>query len=253
MGCFSPPKQTVQQVSQFTPQQKTALSDLLGTVTPFIGEAPPVYSGQRLAGFSPLQQKAFNQAGQGQNYLNQATQPFDFQGFAEPITAQAQQLYGDLTDNLATQFGATGSADSGLFQKELARGAERLSTNVAAQLAPYAFQGYETQTGNQLRRDLTGASLSPQLVQNTFSLGSAQQAQQQAQLDLDQQLFNERGPLAFLQNPAFSAASQLSGLPVYDNAVMQKPAGLGYSYLSGQAESAESAGTAAMLALMGGA
>ncbi len=205
-----------------TPAQRTFLDDILEQLTPQVGQALTPFTGQRVAGISPLQQTGFGLAGglapgigAGLDLFGQTLGQFDptqAQGFLgtsqdalrrglgfdptqdilkafEPSRRLALRGFQeDIVPFLSERFGAT-SGPSGAFNKALTEAGAGLELGLSAQTAPFIGQAALQQPGLQFQ----GAGLGGNLAQLPGLL-----AQQGTQLgaqgtDLLSQLLNIGG------------------------------------------------------------
>ena len=238
MGCFSSPKTSVQQQSTMNPEQQKLLSGLIGMVQPNVGQAGPVFPGQRVADLSGLQQQGIDMAGGIPGMVGQA-QGMGFGGiqdimqgndFFGPAQASAQNFFQNtVTPEVMGTFAQSGSADSGLAQKALSNAGRDVSLGLADRLSGLQLQ----QQGNQLgalSQLPQFANLTGQGAGQLQALGALPQQFGQAQIGADQQRFQEQ---QYYNNPAFSIASQLASLGATENIGIQQGAGLGRELAGG--------------------
>lgn len=210
MGCFSAPSTKVQQVSTLSPRQDTWMGQLGQFLMPMLGQAGPSYSGQRVAGLSPLQTGAFDLAGaQGM----QSTRDLFNGTWMSPIRSQAENLWNrTIMPSIMNQQASMDAAGSGGTMDRLAVAGQDMSTQLAGMLAPLSLQA------NQIGMSGLGSLL---------GFGGQQQGQTQNELQALQQQWYEQQPLF---NPVLSQLGLLFGQQT-ENIASQKPGGMGYSML----------------------
>lgn len=204
-----------------TPEQRNVLNQLLGVVTPEIGQAQPTFPGQRVAPLSGLQQQGIDMAGQIPGIYGQA-QGMGMDALQGIMSGDAQRanamnfFQNVVSPEVMGTFAQTGSANSGLAQKALSEAGRDVSLGLADRLAVQQM-GAMSQLPNIAGMTGIGAG-------QLQALGGLPQQQAQAQIGARQQIFQEQQPLF---NPAFSAAAQLAGMPAFENIGLQQGAGLG--------------------------
>ena len=259
MGCFGGGSTKVQQVSNLTGLQAPVLNDMLRFVQPEIGRAGPSFPGERVPGFSPLQQSGLDLAGQIpgaigaaqgegfsalQDILGQT--PEDFFG---PAQESAQRLFDNvISPNVLGRFAQTGSANSGGAQRALSEAGRDLSLGLADRLSGLGLQ-QQAQQISALPQLINLANLTSQGAGQLFNLGTTQRslavdraAEQEARFREGQALYN----------PAMTIASQLVGFPTGESLGLQRAPGLGRSVIGGLAGS-EGAGSTFLSGLSGAA
>ncbi len=191
---FGPSGGGIETVETLTPGQRGRLNDLTSSLESLFGQGLTPFTGQRVAGTSPLQQTGFGLAGglapgigagidlfgqsisgfnpqQGQNFLGQAQgalqqglQPFDPQVISDAFAPSRQlalnQFRGPITEGILERRGAT-SRDSGALNQALAEAGANLSLGLRGQEAPFIGQGALQAPGLQLQ----GAGLGGNLAQ----------------------------------------------------------------------------------------
>ena len=228
--------QEIRQAPTQTPEQADVLRNLIGTLFPgslfpdktgvaALGKdilTTPSFQGQRLAPFSPLQQQGFDLAGQIPQQLGQAQQTGTnaLEGLISgqgPATEQATRFFEDVVSpNILGTFAQTGSANSGGAQRALSEAGRDLSLGLQSQIA-----GQQLNAIPQLPQF---AGLTGQAATQLSTFGGLQQAQEQEQLNILQQIFREQQPIF---SPGFNAAAQLAGLPTFENIGLTTPPGTG--------------------------
>lgn len=205
-GCFGTgPKQLVSPATE-------------GTQGAFTGApADWAYQGQRVAGTTPLQQGAFDWAGQlpGQMsaLMNQAP------NFDATRQYTAELWNRDIAPGIMERFAGMGGAASGGAQKALQRAGETVSLGMASQLAPMELQARQG-----------AAQLGLQGLGAMGTMGAEQRNIAQQGLTGQQQQFYESSPwnhpaMQYLFPTANASQRQLT----------QESGGMGYSALTGMA------------------
>lgn len=228
----------VEQADRYTQAQKDVLNKLAQTALPEIGMPGPSYGGQRLAEPSAFQTGAFDIAGMAPTGRRQFGQ---FQRGLENIATQdinkllapTQQYVGrlwqeDIAPSVMEQFAGMGAAESGGAARALGRAGERTALGLASTLAPYQLQAQ----GQQMQAIPQAAQFPFQQAGAMYGMGQMQRGLQQQPLDLAMQKWSEQQPW---NNPALNFISPILGSSPYQNVGVNKPAGLGYSMLSGMA------------------
>jgi len=225
---------------------------MMGSLTPMAGQAQDITQ-ESLGLYSPAQGQRAQQLGMGG--LEQVMQPFDpsriTQAF-KPVRELGMQTYmEDIVPALAEKYGpALGARRSGAFGRALAKGGQDLALGLSAQAAPWYMQGYE----NQMNRMAQGIPMSQQMAMGPMSmlnqaLGGVGQYPFQVGQGLmgaggvqrgiaGEQLADPYEKWRISQPWAPEYLNMLSlplGQPPKEIVGMQKPAGLGYSMLSGLA------------------
>lgn len=197
--------QTVETTTRLAPFQEKFLKDIFAQATALKGTPQP-YAPQQLAGLSSLQQQAIaqGQAGIGgyQPYM-QAAQQYAapggvsqfFNPYEQQVVQQTMQDIGTEGAKAQTQLGGQGMAAGafggsrfGVAQGELAGKTLEQQARSAGQLRQQGFQQAQqtAQRAAQLQAGLGQAAqqMGMQDVNQLLGLGSLQQRQQQAALDI---------------------------------------------------------------------
>lgn len=292
-GGSAPTQQSVTQTT-IPEYAKPYVETMLGK-TEALTETPyQSYGGERIAGFSPLQQQAFagvqgmqtapqldqasGMAGQagigslyaGQNYAQQATNPYAAQAYMSPyiqnaLAPQMQEairqsaIMGQQNQAQAVQQGAFGGSRSAIVEAERQRNLGQNLANIYGTGMQNAFQnaqqaqqfgatlglqglgqaGQAAATLGQLGQTQFGQQ--KDILQGQLSAGQLQQQQAQKGLDLSYQDFQNQRQYPY-QQLAFMS-DMLRGLPLsqYSQTMYQAPqsipgqlAGLGMTAIGAQ-------------------
>lgn len=213
-GGGSQPTNTTQTTTTIPEYAKPYVERMLGKAEAFSNTPYQAYGGERVAGFTPMQQQAFQGAanlgpaqqigqgsqlagaggigalGAGQQYAQQATSPYATQSYMSPYIegamapqlreAQRQSLIqGQQNQAQAVQQGAFGGSRSALIEAERQR-------NLAQQLGDIRGKGYQTafeqaRQAQQFGADLglRGYGMAGQMAGTLGQLGQTQFGQQQ--------------------------------------------------------------------------
>ncbi len=171
------------------------------------------YSGERIAGFTPLQQKAFEGVGNmqtasqlgtgtqlagyaglqglgaGSQYASQATDPSSMQAYMSPYTdlalapqlreaARRSNIEGQAQQGMAAQRGAFGGSRSALMETERQRNLNQLQSDIYGKGMQTAFE--QARQAQQFGADLglRGTTAGIQAAQQLGALGQAQFGQE---------------------------------------------------------------------------
>lgn len=289
----APEKQTVTQTS-IPDYAKPYVEKMLGK-TEALGNAPyQAYQGERIAGFTPMQQQSQQAAanlgpaqqlgvgtqmaglaglgamGAGQQYAQQATNPYSMQAYMSPYIENALQpqmreaarqsaMLGQQNQAQAVQQGAFGGSRSAIVEAERQRNLQNQLGDIYGRGMQSAFeqarqaqqfgstlglQGYQTagqMAGTLGQLGQTQFGQQQQALQTQAQMGAQQQALEQQRLaqqyaDFASQRQHPYQQLAFMSD-------MLRGLPLaqYSQTMYQQPvsplgtiAGAGLTYLGGQ-------------------
>lgn len=289
----APEKQTVTQTS-IPDYAKPYVEKMLGK-TEALGNAPyQAYQGERIAGFTPMQQQSQQAAanlgpaqqlgvgtqmaglaglgamGAGQQYAQQATNPYSMQAYMSPYVENAlapqmreatrqSAMLGQQNQAQAVQQGAFGGSRSAIVEAERQRNLQNQLGDIYGRGMQSAFeqarqaqqfgstlglQGYQTagqMAGTLGQLGQTQFGQQQQALQTQAQMGAQQQALEQQRLaqqysDFASQRQHPYQQLAFMSD-------MLRGLPLaqYSQTMYQQPmsplgtiAGAGLTYLGGQ-------------------
>ena len=309
-GGGSAPQPTSQQVSQTSIPQyaQPYVERMLGKAEALTGQPYQAYTGDRIAGFTPLQQQSFQEAANlapaqqlqqgtemagsaglgslmaGQNYAQQATNPYAtqaymspyIQGALNPMMAEARRqsdITGMQNAAQAVGAGAFGGSRFGLMESERQRNLGQNLANIYGTGMQNAFQ--QAQQAQQfganlglqgLGQALGAAGLMGQLGQTQFgqeqaamqaraAAGQQQQQQQQQQLSQQYQDFLTQRGYPYQQISYMSDILRGTPLSQTTQQMYQAPpspwavaGGLGAMYLGGQKANLFAQGGLAQLA-----
>jgi hypothetical protein len=289
----APEKQTVTQTS-IPDYAKPYVEKMLGK-TEALGNAPyQAYQGERIAGFTPMQQQSQQAAanlgpaqqlgvgtqmaglaglgamGAGQQYAQQATNPYSMQAYMSPYVENAlapqmreatrqSAMLGQQNQAQAVQQGAFGGSRSAIVEAERQRNLQNQLGDIYGRGMQSAFeqarqaqqfgstlglQGYQTagqMAGTLGQLGQTQFGQQQQALQTQAQMGAQQQALEQQRLaqqysDFASQRQHPYQQLAFMSD-------MLRGLPLaqYSQTMYQQPmsplgtiAGAGLTYMGGQ-------------------
>ena len=187
----------------------------------------PVYGGERIAGFQPLQQQAFSTIGG----LNAGPEGFQQQigSYMSPYmqnavdvekkeAARQSQIQGQTQQAQAAQSGAFGGARDALQRSERERNLANLQSDIQAKGSQAAFE----QGANQFRQGITQQS---GLAQMQGQMGAQQQQQAQRPLDVAYQDFQNQQNYPYKQLGYMS--DLIRGLPLGQQSTSQVYQGSG--------------------------
>lgn len=205
----------------------------------FTGAAPTwAFGGPRVAGASPLQQQAFNWAGQlpgqtqamqgmGMNLLGQMP------NFDATRQHTAMLWDRDIAPSVMERFAGAGNAMSGGAMQAMGRAGGQMALGLASQLAPMELQA--KQGAAAMLPAMHNMGLSGMQASGLF--GAEQRGIQQQQLDANRELWHEQQPWAHpMLNLMFPTAQATQ------RQLTQQPGGMGYSFLTGVAPAVAGAG-----------
>lgn len=207
-----PSNQTVTQTS-IPDYAKPYVERMLGKTEALSGTPYQAYGGERIAGFTPLQQQAFQGVqnlqpaqqlgtatqmggiaglqglGAGQQYAQQATSPGSMQAYMSPYTqlalepqmreaARRSAIEGQAQQAQAVQAGAFGGSRQGLIEAERQRNLGQLQSDIYGRGMQTAFE--QARQAQQFGADLglRGAGLGLQAAGTLGQLGQTQFGQQ---------------------------------------------------------------------------
>jgi hypothetical protein len=208
----TPTNQTVTQTS-IPDYAKPYVERMLGKSEALSGTPYQAYGGERLAGFTPMQQQAFQGVanlqpaqqlgvatqmggiaglqglGAGAQYAQQATSPGAMQAYMSPYTdlalepqlreaARRSAIEGQMNQAQAVQRGAFGGSRSGLIEAERQRNLGQLQSDIYGRGMQTAFE--QARQAQQFGADLglRGAGMGLQAAGQLGQLGQTQFAQQ---------------------------------------------------------------------------
>lgn len=187
----------------------------------------PTYGGERVAGFQPLQQQAFDTIGG----LNAGPEAFNQQigSYMSPYmqnavdvekkeAARQSQIQGQSQQAQAAQAGAFGGARDALQRSERERNLANLQSDIQAKGSQAAFE----QGANQFRQGITQQS---GLAQMQGQMGAQQQQQAQRPLDIAYQDFMNQQNYPYKQLGYMS--DLIRGLPLGQQSTAQVYQGTG--------------------------
>lgn len=211
-GGGAPEKQVVTQTS-IPDYAKPYVERMLGKTEALSGTPYQAYQGERIAGFTPMQQQAFQgvanlqpaqQLGAatqmggiaglgglmaGQQYAQQATSPESMQAYMSPYAQMALEpqmreaarrsaMEGQIQQAQAVQRGAFGGSRSALLEAERQRNLGQLQSDIYGRGMQTAFE--QAQRAQQFGADLglRGAGMGLQAASTLGQLGQAQFGQQ---------------------------------------------------------------------------
>jgi len=189
-----------QMYDPYAGDQRDFFNNWTNMVNDQIGRGVDPYTGQMTAGYSPLQQQGFNQAGQYGNMVGQGqnlaqgimggispqmagqAQQYGMQGLQNvmapfnPAIAgqglqagvqQAMSQTGDIRRALLEPYAGAGAADSGAAIRSLQRAGENVSMGLGTDYMNKLFSGEQ----NALNRQLSGIGMSQGMAQLPSQLG----------------------------------------------------------------------------------
>lgn len=279
MCSSSEPQPTNQSVTQTTIPEyaKPYAEKMLGKTEALTGAPYQAYQGERIAGFTPMQQQSFQQTanlqpskqigtatqmsglaglgalGAGQQYAQQATNPYSMQAYMSPYmesalapqlreAARQSSIEGQKNQAQATMQGAFGGSRSALIEAERQRNLGQTQADIYTRGMQSAFedarraqqfgstlglQGYQTagQMAGQLGQ-LGQAQFGQQkdIIQGLQSAGAQQQALEQKRLEQQYADFAAQRQYPYQQLSFMS--DMLRGLPLsqYSQTMYQQPA-----------------------------
>lgn len=279
MCSSSEPQPTNQSVTQTTIPEyaKPYAEKMLGKTEALTGAPYQAYQGERIAGFTPMQQQSFQQTanlqpskqigtatqmsglaglgalGAGQQYAQQATNPYSMQAYMSPYmesalapqlreAARQSAIEGQKNQAQATMQGAFGGSRSALIEAERQRNLGQTQADIYSRGMQSAFedarraqqfgstlglQGYQTagQMAGQLGQ-LGQAQFGQQkdIIQGLQSAGAQQQALEQKRLEQQYADFAAQRQYPYQQLSFMS--DMLRGLPLsqYSQTMYQQPA-----------------------------
>lgn len=279
MCSSSEPQPTNQSVTQTTIPEyaKPYAEKMLGKTEALTGAPYQAYQGERIAGFTPMQQQSFQQTanlqpskqigtatqmsglaglgalGAGQQYAQQATNPYSMQAYMSPYmesalapqlreAARQSSIEGQKNQAQATMQGAFGGSRSALIEAERQRNLGQTQADIYSRGMQSAFedarraqqfgstlglQGYQTagQMAGQLGQ-LGQAQFGQQkdIIQGLQSAGAQQQALEQKRLEQQYADFAAQRQYPYQQLSFMS--DMLRGLPLsqYSQTMYQQPA-----------------------------
>lgn len=279
MCSSSEPQPTNQSVTQTTIPEyaKPYAEKMLGKTEALTGAPYQAYQGERIAGFTPMQQQSFQQTanlqpskqigtatqmsglaglgalGAGQQYAQQATNPYSMQAYMSPYmesalapqlreAARQSSIEGQKNQAQATMQGAFGGSRSALIEAERQRNLGQAQADIYTRGMQSAFedarraqqfgstlglQGYQTagQMAGQLGQ-LGQAQFGQQkdIIQGLQSAGAQQQALEQKRLEQQYADFAAQRQYPYQQLSFMS--DMLRGLPLsqYSQTMYQQPA-----------------------------
>lgn len=216
-GGGSAPTQTQQTVTQTNIPEyaQPYVESLLGKSQAYSESPYQAYGGQRIAPFTPMQQQAFQDTanlgparqlgvgtqlsgvaglgalGAGQQYTQQATNPYAQQAYMSPYiqnalapqlqeAARQSAIQGQQSQAQAAQQGAFGGARSAIVEAERQRNLGQLQANIYGQGMQNAFQNAQQAQQFGANLGLQGYGQANQAAQTLGQLGQTQFGQQQA-------------------------------------------------------------------------
>lgn len=225
-------KTSSSQLPTLTGGQQAMLDRLSGMILPELGQSGPVYQGQRVAGMTPMQLQAWDMAGrlpeqaaglQGASVdaIQRATSPISTDWMNPIFNAATDFFNSSIAPQVMNNFAATGSADSGMAQANLAGAGASLAQQLAGQLAPYY---HEAQMAN--RQNLMNApgqygnvlNLGLNALSPVAAAGGEQRGYNQQMLDTQRQIWSEYDPLA---NRAIQMMGPALGTSAFENVLTQ--------------------------------
>jgi hypothetical protein len=279
MCSSSEPQPTNQNVTQTTIPEyaKPYAEKMLGKTEALTNSPYQAYQGERIAGFTPMQQQSFQQTanlqpskqigtatqmsglaglgalGAGQQYAQQATNPYSMQAYMSPYiesalapqmreAARQSAMLGQQNQAQAVQQGAFGGSRSALVEAERQRNLQNQMGDIYGRGMQSAFeqarqaqqfgstlglQGYQTagQMAGQLGQ-LGQAQFGQQkdIIQGLQSAGAQQQALEQKRLEQQYADFAAQRQHPYQQLSFMS--DMLRGLPLsqYSQTMYQQPA-----------------------------
>jgi hypothetical protein len=216
-GGGSPPRETVQTQTTIPEYARPYVEKMLGKAEAATSAPYQTYGGQRTAGFTDLQNQAFQGAanlgpagqigagtqfagaaglqglGAGQQYAQQATSPGSMQAYMSPYTnlaldpqmreaARRSAIEGQAQQAQAAQRGAFGGSRSALMETERQRNLNQLQSDIYGKGMQTAFE--QARQAQQFGADLglRGAGMGLQAAGQLGQLGQTQFGQQEAAL-----------------------------------------------------------------------
>lgn len=279
MCSSSEPQPTNQSVTQTTIPEyaKPYAEKMLGKTEALTGAPYQAYQGERIAGFTPMQQQSFQQTanlqpskqigtatqmsglaglgalGAGQQYAQQATNPYSMQAYMSPYmesalapqlreAARQSAIEGQKNQAQATMQGAFGGSRSALIEAERQRNLGQTQADIYTRGMQSAFedarraqqfgstlglQGYQTagQMAGQLGQlGQTQFGQQKDIIQGLQSAGAQQQALEQKRLEQQYADFAAQRQYPYQQLSFMS--DMLRGLPLsqYSQTMYQQPA-----------------------------
>ena len=221
-GGGSQPTSTTQTTTTIPEYAKPYVERMLGKAEAFSESPYQAYGGQRTAEFTPLQQQAFQAAGQlgptqqigqgsqlagqaglsalgaGNQYMNMATSPYATQAFMSPYiqgalepqmreAARQSAIQGQQQQGQAVQQGAFGGARSAIVEAERQRNLGQLQSDIYGKGMQSAFEAARQaqQFGSTL--GLQGAQQAAAAAGTLGQLGQTQFGQQQGAMQAQAQ------------------------------------------------------------------
>jgi len=225
----TPTNQTVTQTS-IPDYGKPYVEKLLGKTEALTNAPYQAYQGERIAGFTPMQQQAFQSAanlqpasqlgtatqlaglaglgsmGAGQNYQNMATNAATMQAYMSPYVEnalapqireaeRASAIQGQLNQARAVQQGAFGGSRGALVESERQRNLGQLQSDIYNKGMQSAYE--QARQAQQFGADLglRGYSQAGQLAGTLGQLGQTQFGQQQQALQTQAQMGGQQQAL----------------------------------------------------------
>jgi len=162
--------------TSYIPSQKKGITTAIDTYMPTLGQGQPSYSGQRVAGFSPLQQEVFQQAGTNMFMTPEQTEDY----YKKTIHDPAIKQFGDeVAPAIREEYAGPGYWSSARANA-VADARADLDTALSSQRADLMWN---TKQSNNA------------LLPVIYSFGEAQQQQQQQQINAMMQQFVEENRL----------------------------------------------------------
>jgi len=288
------PTNTTQTTTSIPEYAKPYVERMLGKAEATTEQPYQAYSGERIAGFTPMQQQAqqgmanlqptkqlgtatqmagiagLGSLGAGQQYAQQATNPYAMQAYMSPYmqnalepqmreAARQSAIQGQQNQAQAVQQGAFGGSRSAIVEAERQRNLAQQQGDIYGRGMQSAFdqaqraqqfgstlglQGFQTagQMANSLGQlGQTQFSQQKDIIQGQAGMGAQQQALEQQRLQQQYQDFmNQR---AYPQQQLAYMSDMLRGLPLsqYAQTMYQQPtspmatlAGAGLTYMGAQ-------------------
>ena len=214
-GGGSQPSSTTQTTTTIPEYARPTVERMIGKAEAVSKEGYKPYGGERIAGFEPLQQKAFQAAenlgpaaqigqgtqfagisglqglGAGQQYAQQATSPGAMNAYMSPFiqnaldpqmreAARRSSMEGQAQQAMAAQRGAFGGSRSALIEAERQRNLGQLQSDIYGRGMQTAFE--QARQAQQFGADLglRGAGLGLQAAGQLGQLGQTQFGQEEA-------------------------------------------------------------------------
>jgi len=214
-GGGQPPRETVQTQTTIPEYARPYVERMLGKAEAATNAPYQAYGGQRVAEFTPLQQQAFQAAGNlgpaeqigqgtqfagisglqglgaGQRYAQQATNPYAMGAYMSPFTnlalepqmreaARRSAMEGQVQQAQAAQRGAFGGSRSALIEAERQRNLGQLQSDIYGKGMQTAFE--QARQAQQFGADLglRGAGMGLQAASTLGQLGQQQFGQEEA-------------------------------------------------------------------------